>query len=97
MNLWRMNAWATVPYLDENKIPELVKMVKESGIYVTPTNFFFISCFGSEFTDEIYKQRPDYDYIPAAIKPERWKIKELNRNMKIPSESLDRYVYLRKK
>lgn len=97
MNLWRMNAWATVPHLDEKKIPALVQMVKESGIYVTPTNFFFISCFGSGYTDEVYKSRPDYGYIPAAILPERWDIKERNRNMKIPKESLDRYVYLRKK
>jgi imidazolonepropionase-like amidohydrolase len=97
MNLWRMNAWATVPYLDEKKIPALVKMVKESGIYVTPTNFFFVSCFGTAYTDEVYKNRPDYKYIPSAILPEKWKIKEMNRNMKIPEASLKKYVYLRKK
>lgn len=97
MNLWRMNAWATVPHLDENKIPALVQLVKQSGIYVTPTNFFFISCFGSGYTDEVYKQRPDYQYIPAKILPERWEVKEHNRKMNIPAESLGRYVYLRKK
>jgi len=55
MNIWRKNAWATVPFLDETKIPALVKMVKEAGIYVTPTNFFFFSSFGEGRTDEQYK------------------------------------------
>lgn len=97
MNLWQMKAWATVPHLDEKKIPALVDMVKRSGIYVTPTNFFFVSCFGTAYTDEVYKSRPDYKYIPSEIIPERWRVKEMNRNMKIPKESLERYVYLRKK
>lgn len=97
MNLWQKNAWATVPFLDESKIPALVDMVKKSGIYVTPTNFFFISSFGLAYTDEKYRSRPDYKYIPAEILPERWRVKEMNRNMKIPPESLERYVYLRKK
>jgi hypothetical protein len=97
MNLWRMNAWATVPHLDENKIPALIKAVKDAGIYVTPTNFFFVSSFGTAFSDEIYKARPDYKYIPSAILPERWRVKEMNRKMNIPRESLDKYVYLRKK
>ncbi|HMQ63054.1 MAG TPA: amidohydrolase family protein [Flavilitoribacter sp.] len=97
MNLWRMNAWATVPYLDEGKIPGLVKRVKQAGIYVTPTNFFFVSCFGTRPSDEVYKQRPDYAYIPAAILPEKWQIKEHNRKMNIPVESLKKYVDLRKK
>lgn len=97
MNLWQKNAWATVPFLDESKIPALVDMVKKSGIYVTPTNFFFISSFGAAYTDEKYRSRPDYKYMPAEILPERWRVKEMNRNMKIPPESLERYVYLRKK
>ena len=46
MNIWRKEAWATVPFLDEKKIPALAKMVKDAGIYVSPTNYFFISTFG---------------------------------------------------
>ncbi len=96
MNLWRMAAWETVPHLDKKKIPALVQAVKASGVYVTPTNFFFISCFGSGFSAETYKQRPDYQYIPEDIKTERWKIVARNREMKIPPESLKKYVNLRK-
>ncbi len=72
MNIWRKQAWATVPFLDETKIPALVKMVKDAGIYVSPTNFFFISTFGEGVTEEQAKQSPGYDYIPPVIKKERW-------------------------
>lgn len=97
MNIWRKNAWATVPYLDENKMPALVSMVKDAGIYVTPTNFFFLSSFGEGRTDEQYKQRPDYQFIPPNIKEDRWDIKERYWKNAPPEESRKKYVYLRKK
>ncbi len=97
MNIWRKNAWATVPHLDESKIPALVKMVKESGVYVTPTNFFFFSSFGEGMTDDQYKERPDYQFIPSKILQERWSIKERYWKNAAPEESRKKYVYLRKK
>jgi hypothetical protein len=97
MNIWRKNAWATVPYLDESKIPLLVKAVKDAGIYVTPTNFFFLSSFGEGMTEEQYKQRPDYEYIPKDILKERWDIKDRYWKNAAPQESRNKYVYLRKK
>lgn len=97
MNIWRKNAWATVPYLDESKIPLLVKAVKDAGIYVTPTNFFFFSSFGDGMTEEQYKQRPDYEYIPKEIRKERWEIKDRYWKNAPPPESRNRYVQLRKK
>ncbi|HRI58904.1 MAG TPA: amidohydrolase family protein [Saprospiraceae bacterium] len=97
MNIWRKKAWATVPYLDESKIPALVKMVKDAGIYVTTTNFFFFSSFGEGMSDEEYKQRPDYQYIPSNIKQDRWNIKERYWNNAPPEESRKKYVWLRKK
>ncbi len=97
MNIWRRNAWATVPFLDERKLPGLVKMVKESGIYVTPTNYFFLSSFGEGRTDEEYRQRPDYQYIPSNIKADRWDVKEAYWNRAATEETRKKYVYLRKK
>ena len=97
MNIWRKRAWETVPYLDESRLPALVQMVKASGIYVTPTNFFFLSSFGEGRSDEQYKQRPDYQYIPSNIKTDRWSIKERYWSNAAPEESRKKYVYLRKK
>src|SRR4030095_3568082 len=67
------------------------------GVYVTPTNFFFLSCFGEGRADDEYKQRPDYKYIPSKILEERWSIKERYWKNAPPEESRRKYVHLRKK
>ena len=97
MNIWRKEAWATVPHLDENKIPALAKSVKEAGIYVTPTNYFFISTFGDGTTEEQARQNPGYNYIPGVIRADRWKTWDYYNKNAPPQESRKRYVDLRKK
>jgi hypothetical protein len=97
MNIWRKKAWNTVPALDETKIPELVKAVKEAGIYVTPTNYFFFSSFADSMSNEEYTNRPDYAYIPPKIKQERWEIREQYwKNPPLPA-SRKKYIDIRKK
>ncbi|MBC7948017.1 MAG: amidohydrolase family protein, partial [Chitinophagaceae bacterium] len=97
MNIWRKSAWITVPFLDESKLAELVSKVKRSGIYVTPTNHFFISSFGEGRTEEEIRKMPDYSYIPSHLLEERWQIRERYNNLGFAKESRERYVYLRKK
>lgn len=97
MNVWRQKAWNTVPVLMESKIPDLVAKVKQAGVYVSPTNYFFVSCFGTKNTDEYYKNRPDYQYIPKELLESRWDIKKRQRDMNLPQDSQDKYVMLRKK
>ena len=76
LNIWSKRAWETVPYLDENKIPELVDRVKKSGIYVTPTNYFFFSSFGKGQAEDEYRKKPDYAFIPPNLKQERWEVRQ---------------------
>lgn len=64
----REKAWPTMEYVDSSRIDELVKQVKASGIYVTPTNFFLHSSFGYELSPEQIANRPDYDFFPASLK-----------------------------
>lgn len=97
MNIWRKQAWATVPFLEENKIPALAEMVKDAGIYVTPTNFFFISTFGEGVSEEQAKQSAGYAYIPANIKKERWENWNYYNDNSPPMESRRKYVHFRKK
>lgn len=97
MNIWRPNAWATVPLLDEAKIPFLIQSVKQAGVYVTPTNYFFFSSFGDGMTEEQYKLKPDYAYIPSNIKTERWQIKDRYWKNPPPESSRKKYVAIRKK
>lgn len=97
INIWRKQAWATVPFLDEKKLPGLVSQVKAAGVFVTPTNYFFLSCFGEGKTAEEIRQLPDYAYIPPGIKEERWKIREYYLKNLPVEENRKKYVHLRKK
>lgn len=97
MNIWRKKAWNTVPALDESKLPSLVKKVKEAGIYVTPTNYFFFSSFGDSIPKEKYMARPDYAYIPKVILDERWAIRARYWRAAAPMESRKKYIDIRKK
>ncbi len=96
MNIWRKRAWNTVPYLDESKIPDLVKRVKEAGIFVTPTNYFFFSSFAENVPKEISKQRPDFPYIPGKIASDRWRVRDLYWKNPPPEKDRARYIHLRK-
>jgi imidazolonepropionase-like amidohydrolase len=95
MNIWRKQAWETVDHLDESGIPALVERVKQAGIYVTPTNYFFFSSFGDGLSEEQIRARPDYAYIPEVIKAERWDIRGRYWKNAPSPEKRKRYVYLR--
>ncbi len=95
-NIYSKAAWETVPHLMESKIPALAKSVKDAGIYVTPTNYFFISNAGLPLTDEEIKNKPDYNYIPSNLKQEKWKYRESYIKKMAPLASREKYVHIRK-
>jgi hypothetical protein len=97
MNIWEKEAWATVPYLDENKIPTLVKMVKQAGIYVTPTNYFFFSSFVDSLTKEECMRKPDYAFIPPKIRETRWKVRDYYWKNAPPKSSREKYFQIKSK
>lgn len=96
MNIWRSKAWETVPYLDEKKIPDLVQRVKKSGIFVTPTNYFFFSSFADSLSKKQIESQPDFPYIPRNILADRWRVRDLYWKKAPSAKSRARYIYLRK-
>ena len=97
MNLWRRQAWETVPHLDERRIPRLVDMVKEANIYVTPTNFFFFSFFGRGIDEKTAMASPQYQFIPSVIKQEATRVREQYFKNMPPGTSRARYIEIRKR
>ena len=95
-NIYSKAAWETVPHLLESKIPALAKSVKDAGIYVTPTNYFFISNAGLPLTDEEIKNKPDYNYIPSNLKQEKWRYRDSYIKKMAPLASREKYVHIRK-
>jgi hypothetical protein len=96
MNIWRKQAWETVPHLDESRLPELVRNVRAAGIYVTPTNYFFFSSFGEQYSEEQYKSKADFQFIPKDIVEERWKVQQHYWKNAPDAGSRARYIELRK-
>ncbi|HEX6224209.1 MAG TPA: amidohydrolase family protein [Chryseolinea sp.] len=95
-NIYSKAAWETVPHLMESKIPALAESVKKAGIFVTPTNYFFISNAGLPLTDEAIRNKPDYNFIPSNLKQEKWKYRESYIKKMAPLASREKYVHLRK-
>lgn len=95
MNIWQPNAWATVPFLDEDKIPALARMVRDAHVYVSPTNHFLLSSFGKGMSDEDIKTSPDFAYIPTRIRTERWRVRQHYANMLPSAEQREKYVRVR--
>ena len=78
------------------KIPALAKQVKDAGIYVTPTNYFFISNAGLPQPEEEIKNKPDYAYIPSQLREEKWKYRANYLKNMAPLTSREKYVSIRK-
>lgn len=95
-NIYSKAAWETVPHLVESKIPALAKSVKDAGVYVTPTNYFFISNAGLPLSDEEIRSKPDYNYIPSSLREEKWKYRESYIKKMAPLASREKYVNIRK-
>mgnify|MGYP003042475211 CR=1 FL=1 len=95
MGIWRKPNWETVDHLDEKRIPALVQQVKKAAVFVTATNYFFISSFGKPMSEEEIKRKPDYEYIPANIKKERYEIRKHYWDNAPSDERRKKYVHLR--
>ncbi|HYG49577.1 MAG TPA: tetratricopeptide repeat protein [Flavobacteriales bacterium] len=96
-SIWQAKAWETLDKLDEKRIPLLVDMVKKAGIAITPTNYFLHSSFGTGQTDEEIKNLPDYAYIPAVLKEDRYETREHYWKKAPSKERRDKFVQLRNK
>jgi hypothetical protein len=66
VGIWnKKGAWPTIQYVDESKIDGLVQRVRSAGIYVTPTNYFFVNFFARGITLEQVRRLPGYSFVPA--------------------------------
>jgi imidazolonepropionase-like amidohydrolase len=65
---YRAANWNSLAYVDPKKVEALAGATARAGAYVTPTIAFFFSWFATEYTDAEVQARPDYPYLPAAMK-----------------------------
>lgn len=97
-NIWNKKAWETVDWLDENKIASLVQQVKQSGIYITPTQYFFQTNFGKGQTDEEIRSSPDYSFIPVSLLEKRNEVRHYYwDSLKVTETKRLKWLNLRKR
>ncbi len=66
VGIWnKKGAWPTLEHVDESKIEALAQRVKSAGIFVTPTNYFFVTFFARGASAEEIRKYEGYDYVPA--------------------------------
>jgi imidazolonepropionase-like amidohydrolase len=65
---YRAANWNSLSYVDQQKLEAIAGATARGGVYVTPTIAFFTSWFATEYTDTQVQARPDYPYLPAAMK-----------------------------
>lgn len=65
---YRAAAWTSLDYVDDRKVEALAGAVARRGVPVTPTLAFFRSWFGERPTEDEVRARPDYAFIPAAMR-----------------------------
>jgi imidazolonepropionase-like amidohydrolase len=70
VSVWRMQNWASLDYIDEQKIDEVAKATAKAGIFTCPTLTFLKLAFGTGQSDEEIRTRPDYRFIPAKLREE---------------------------
>jgi hypothetical protein len=96
--IWaKKTGWKTIPFMDDSLIPKLIDQVKQAGIFVTPTNYFLITCFAQGQTDEEIKNSPDYNYIPVFLKKDREEGRNFYWTNPPPEADRLRYIDLRLK
>jgi len=95
VGLFRKENWESLDYIDERKVRELARETARAGVYSTPTLTFFKVTFGTGATDEEIRARPDYRFVPPAVR-EGWEGASKRLRAAPPAESRRReYVRVR--
>jgi cytosine/adenosine deaminase-related metal-dependent hydrolase len=97
ISVWKMERWASLDRLDASRIPAVAAQVAKAGVWVTPTNAFFFTCFARGSTDAEIAARPEKRFVSPELeavllrgRPRYWKSP--------PSEERRaRYVELRRR
>src|SRR6185295_17004801 len=66
--IYRLENWPSMDYVDERKLAALAGATARAGIWSTPTLTIFNSAFGTGFTDEELRSRPDWGMIPPKMR-----------------------------
>jgi imidazolonepropionase-like amidohydrolase len=70
VQVWSARNWGSLDYIDDRKVAAVARAAKTAGVWVTPTLFFLKMAFGEGETDAAIEARPDWRFLPPAVKRE---------------------------
>ncbi len=74
--LFQSSSWKTVNYIDSVKLEGIIRKTIENDIWNTPTNFFFISSFATNRTDNELKNSPEWNWFSEGVRKELLKYRK---------------------
>lgn len=96
-NIYRVENWASLDYVDESKIPDLAKRTVAANPFVDPTQHFMKNAFGLPRPIESIRNQPDFKFYPKAVQDEYIDFTNRNPVNQVPVEKRARWIAIRDK
>ncbi|MGD9589097.1 MAG: amidohydrolase family protein [Pyrinomonadaceae bacterium] len=98
LNIYNIDNWKALDYIDESKIPEVAKKTVASNPFVNPTQHFMKNTFGLPRSEESIRAQPDFKFYPAKVQEQWLSFYKRNRMLNtIPAEKRARWIEIRDK
>jgi imidazolonepropionase-like amidohydrolase len=96
-NIYRIENWASLDWIDESKIPALARRTVESNPFVDPTQHFMKNAFGLARSEESIRAQPDFAFYPKAVQDQYMGFYRRNALFQVPLEKRARWIAIRDK
>ncbi len=68
MLVYRNQNWASMDFIDDNKIDQIAGATARAGVFINPTQNVFNTSFGIGESDSVIRNRPDWQFWPPKMR-----------------------------
>jgi imidazolonepropionase-like amidohydrolase len=95
--IYNVKNWASLDYIDENKIAEVAKATVAANPFVDPTQHFMKNTFGLPRSEESIKAQPDFRFYPKKVQDAFLNFHKKTKLNEIPIEKRAKWISVRNK
>ncbi len=96
-NIYRIENWESLDWIDESKIAALAKRTVEANPFFDPTQHFMKNAFGLPRSEESIRAQPDFAFYPKAVQDTFLNFYRRNALFQVPAEKRAKWIALRDK
>ncbi len=93
--IFQKKSWATMNFIDAQKVEELIALTVDAGIWNTPTNHFFISSFARFIPEDVLSAGPSYSLVSPEVRTELLDYRDRYWSESAEKELREKYVEMR--